>query len=139
MERIALYPGSFDPVTNGHIDVLSQALDVADRVIATTHSVRYGGRTLTPAGEEISGVHFDGTNKMHQTPIREMLEHYERFDPSLAPKNDAFLTTNGMTRDTVVNWNFDIVLDLQPVGDTVPPKAVVPVAVGPSTRGDDNQ
>jgi len=33
MERIALYPGSFDPVTNGHIDVLSQALDVADRVI----------------------------------------------------------------------------------------------------------
>ena len=34
MPRIALYPGSFDPVTNGHIDVLAQALDVADRVIA---------------------------------------------------------------------------------------------------------
>ena len=33
MARIALYPGSFDPVTNGHIDVLAQALDIADRVI----------------------------------------------------------------------------------------------------------
>jgi pantetheine-phosphate adenylyltransferase len=33
MTRVALYPGSFDPVTNGHIDVLAQALDVADRVI----------------------------------------------------------------------------------------------------------
>ncbi len=33
MTRIALYPGSFDPLTNGHIDVLAQALDIADRVV----------------------------------------------------------------------------------------------------------
>lgn len=33
MTRTALYPGSFDPVTNGHVDVLAQALDVADRVV----------------------------------------------------------------------------------------------------------
>jgi pantetheine-phosphate adenylyltransferase len=31
--RIALYPGSFDPVTNGHIDVLQRALAVFDRVV----------------------------------------------------------------------------------------------------------
>jgi pantetheine-phosphate adenylyltransferase len=31
--RIALYPGSFDPVTNGHLDVLMHAFDVADRVV----------------------------------------------------------------------------------------------------------
>lgn len=29
----AFYPGSFDPMTNGHLDVLVQALDVADHVI----------------------------------------------------------------------------------------------------------
>ncbi|WP_137133985.1 pantetheine-phosphate adenylyltransferase [Rhizobium sp. FKY42] len=29
----AFYPGSFDPMTNGHLDVLLQALNVADRVI----------------------------------------------------------------------------------------------------------
>ncbi|AXS40560.1 pantetheine-phosphate adenylyltransferase [Breoghania sp. L-A4] len=33
MERIALYPGSFDPVTNGHVDILRQALSLADRVV----------------------------------------------------------------------------------------------------------
>jgi peptidylprolyl isomerase len=33
MTRTALYPGSFDPVTNGHIDILRHALDLADRVI----------------------------------------------------------------------------------------------------------
>lgn len=30
---IAFYPGSFDPMTNGHLDVLIQALNVADRVM----------------------------------------------------------------------------------------------------------
>lgn len=33
MPRIALYPGSFDPVTNGHVDVLSAALALADEVV----------------------------------------------------------------------------------------------------------
>jgi len=33
MTRIAFYPGTFDPVTNGHIDLLRGALAVADKVV----------------------------------------------------------------------------------------------------------
>ena len=32
-ERVALYPGSFDPPTYGHLDVLSRAKRLADQVI----------------------------------------------------------------------------------------------------------
>ena len=32
-QRVALYPGSFDPLTNGHLDILSRARRLADRVI----------------------------------------------------------------------------------------------------------
>jgi pantetheine-phosphate adenylyltransferase len=32
-ERIALYPGSFDPLTIGHLDILSRARRLADKVI----------------------------------------------------------------------------------------------------------
>ncbi len=32
-ERIALYPGSFDPPTNGHLDILFRARRLADRVV----------------------------------------------------------------------------------------------------------
>ncbi|MCM8761792.1 MAG: pantetheine-phosphate adenylyltransferase [Candidatus Omnitrophica bacterium] len=32
-EKIAVYPGSFDPVTNGHIDVVKRALVFVDKVI----------------------------------------------------------------------------------------------------------
>lgn len=33
MTRTVLYSGSFDPVTNGHVDVLAQSLALADRVV----------------------------------------------------------------------------------------------------------
>ena len=33
MERIAIYPGSFDPVTNGHIDIVGRGLTLFDKVI----------------------------------------------------------------------------------------------------------
>ncbi|HVY59255.1 MAG TPA: pantetheine-phosphate adenylyltransferase [Xanthobacteraceae bacterium] len=33
MPRVALYAGSFDPVTNGHLDVVRQAARLADRLV----------------------------------------------------------------------------------------------------------
>jgi len=33
MPRTALYAGSFDPVTNGHLDVVSHAVRLADRLV----------------------------------------------------------------------------------------------------------
>jgi pantetheine-phosphate adenylyltransferase len=33
LPRVAFYPGTFDPVTNGHVDLLDAALALADRVI----------------------------------------------------------------------------------------------------------
>lgn len=33
MAKTAFFPGSFDPPTNGHVDLLEGALDIADRVV----------------------------------------------------------------------------------------------------------
>jgi pantetheine-phosphate adenylyltransferase len=33
MARTALFPGSFDPVTNGHIDIVRQAVMLVDRLV----------------------------------------------------------------------------------------------------------
>ena len=33
MEKTAIYPGSFDPVTNGHIDIVERGLKVFDKII----------------------------------------------------------------------------------------------------------
>ncbi len=33
MPDIAIYPGSFDPITNGHLDLIQRALKIFDRII----------------------------------------------------------------------------------------------------------
>ncbi|MDI9570258.1 MAG: pantetheine-phosphate adenylyltransferase [Pseudomonadota bacterium] len=33
MKKIAVYPGSFDPITNGHIDIITRALRMFDELI----------------------------------------------------------------------------------------------------------
>jgi pantetheine-phosphate adenylyltransferase len=35
MPKVAIYPGSFDPVTNGHIDIVERGLKLFDKVIVT--------------------------------------------------------------------------------------------------------
>ena len=35
MQRIAIYPGSFDPVTNGHLDIITRGLKLFDKIIVT--------------------------------------------------------------------------------------------------------
>src|SRR5450830_200171 len=33
MKKIAVYPGSFDPITNGHVDIIKRGLGVFDELI----------------------------------------------------------------------------------------------------------
>jgi pantetheine-phosphate adenylyltransferase len=33
MPEIAVYPGSFDPITNGHLDIIQRGLKIFDRII----------------------------------------------------------------------------------------------------------
>ena len=50
----AVYPGSFDPVTNGHMDVLSRAARIFDTVTVTVmHNARKQGRHLLTLEERL--------------------------------------------------------------------------------------
>ena len=55
MQRIALYPGSFDPVTNGHLDVVRQAVHLCDRLIVAV-GVHHGKKPLFSAEERLAMV-----------------------------------------------------------------------------------
>ena len=38
MKRIALYPGTFDPITNGHADLIARALSLFDHVVVAVNN-----------------------------------------------------------------------------------------------------
>lgn len=56
MTRIALYAGSFDPVTNGHLDILRQSLDLADKVVVAI-GVHPGKTPLFSFDERVELIH----------------------------------------------------------------------------------
>ena len=76
MPRIALYPGSFDPVTNGHLDVVRHAVGLCDRLIVAI------------------GVH-PGKKPLFST--EERLEMVERYSPRSPPPPIARSTAPPMT------------------------------------------
>ena len=53
MPRIALYAGSFDPVTNGHLDVVRHAVRLADRLVLAI-GVHPGKAPLFSADERLA-------------------------------------------------------------------------------------
>src|ERR1700709_2813556 len=55
MPRIALYPGSFDPVTHGHLDVVRHAVGLCDRLIVAI-GVHPGKKPLFSTEERLEMV-----------------------------------------------------------------------------------
>ncbi len=33
MKNVAVYPGSFDPITNGHVDIINRGLRIFEKII----------------------------------------------------------------------------------------------------------
>jgi len=64
--KIAIYPGTFDPVTNGHIDILERALKLFDKVI------------ITIAGNSAKNPLF--TKAERTTLLRKVMKHYKNVE-----------------------------------------------------------
>jgi len=57
-KKIAIYPGSFDPLTNGHLDVIERALDIFDHVIiAVLHNPAKNALFSTEERVEMMDLH----------------------------------------------------------------------------------
>jgi len=53
--KTAVYPGTFDPITNGHIDIIKRALTMFDRIIVAV-SIDSSKKPLFSAEERISMI-----------------------------------------------------------------------------------
>lgn len=53
MARRGIYPGSFDPVTNGHLDIIARAARILDHLVVAV-GVHHGKKPLFSADERIA-------------------------------------------------------------------------------------
>ena len=56
MPRIAFYPGSFDPITNGHLDVVRNSAPLCDRLVVAI-GVHPGKKPLFSTEERLKMLH----------------------------------------------------------------------------------
>lgn len=55
--RVAIYPGSFDPITRGHEDIVRRGLRFVDRIIvAVAHHATHSKRGMFPIEERVEMI-----------------------------------------------------------------------------------
>ena len=55
-DRIAIYPGSFDPITNGHVDLVRRTLRVFDKVVVAIATNPEKDRSLFSLDERLGMI-----------------------------------------------------------------------------------
>lgn len=78
---VALYPGSFDPITSGHEDIARRALTVADQlVIAVARSSTHVKRSLFSVEERVELIRgvFAGEERIEVMPFDGLLVDFAR-------------------------------------------------------------
>jgi pantetheine-phosphate adenylyltransferase len=69
MEKVAIYPGSFDPITNGHLDLLERALKVFD-VVVVAIAINPGKKPLFELEERLQLIELALENHPARSRIR---------------------------------------------------------------------
>ena len=92
MNKVAIYPGTFDPITFGHIDVIKKALKLFDKVIVATS---------------------DGTNKDYLFSSIERIEIIKKalfYDLKLDKKKIEIISFTSLTTDLCKKYKSNIIL-----------------------------
>lgn len=86
-ERIAIYPGTFDPLTNGHMSIINRALQLFDKLIVAI--------LINP----------------HKTPLFTLEERIDMLNEVLCDKPNVEVDTfNGLLVDYAVKKNSSVIV-----------------------------
>jgi len=92
MKKVAVYPGTFDPITFGHIDVIKKALKLFDKVVVAAS---------------------DGANKSYLFNPVERIEIIKKalfFDLELDKKKIEIISFTSLTTDLCKKYKSNIIL-----------------------------
>jgi pantetheine-phosphate adenylyltransferase len=82
MTRVGLYPGTFDPITNGHTDIIGRAVKLVDRLVIGV-AINPGKGPLFSLDERVEIIRAETTGLRGDTeivvrPFEGLLMHFAR-------------------------------------------------------------
>jgi pantetheine-phosphate adenylyltransferase len=107
MPRIALYPGSFDPVTNGHLDVVRHAVMVCDKLIAAV-GVHSGKKPLFSTEERLQMVRETFGPIAVQAGCAFDCTTYDNLTVTAAQQNGATVMIRGLRDGTDLDYEMQL-------------------------------
>ncbi len=104
MKRRAIYPGSFDPITNGHIDIIQRAKGVFDEVnvVVMTNPDK---KTLFSVDERISFI-----QSLFADDSSIVAEGYEGLLVNYAQEKDIYTMIRGLRAVSDFDYEFQMAL-----------------------------
>ena len=99
----ALYPGTFDPITKGHLDVLARACRLFDKVIVAVSEGNNSQNTLFAASERVRLVQ---ENLMDQQNV--VVEAFSGLLVDYAAEKDASVLVRGLRAVSDFEYEFQM-------------------------------
>jgi pantetheine-phosphate adenylyltransferase len=107
MSRIALYPGSFDPVTNGHLDVVRHAVTLCDRLIVAI-GVNSSKKPLFSTEERLAMVRAVFTPVAQKAGCALDCTTYDKLTVTAAQQAGATIIIRGLRDGTDLDFEMQI-------------------------------
>ncbi|GAB1716141.1 MAG: Coenzyme A biosynthesis protein [Nitrobacter sp.] len=107
MPRVALYPGSFDPVTNGHLDVVRRAVVLCDRLVVAI-GLHPGKKPLFSAEERLAMARSEFAPVAAEAGCAFDCTTYDNLTVAAAQKAGATIMIRGLRDGTDLDYEMQI-------------------------------
>ena len=107
MIKTGIYPGTFDPITNGHIDVVKRSLKMVDKLIIAV-SNDYSKDYLFSAEERVSIIEHSLFNDLKFSRTKLKILSFNTLTTSLCSKYNATIIFRGLRAASDFEYEFQL-------------------------------
>ena len=107
MSKIGIYPGTFDPITNGHIDVIKRSLKIVNKLIVAV-SNDYSNDYLFSAEERVSIIKNSLFKDLKFSTRRVKILSFNTLTTSLCIKHNATIIFRGLRAVSDFEYEFQL-------------------------------